>query len=279
MPELPEVETIKRALEKAVLNSDISKVKVLCNKFRIKVPDDFAKRIEGAKIIKIKRIAKYMVIDLDNGESIIWHLGMSGRVKICDKESYTLEKHDHIVIETTKGTLIYNDARRFGLITVIKTDMLGECSLLSQIGLDPFDENLDAKFLHDKLKGKSIPIKVALLDQKIINGIGNIYASEALYMARIMPTREAKDIKPKECKVLIEAVRIVLKKAIEAGGSTLRDYKKPDGSMGYFQNLHCVYNKTGQQCSDCTCDIKKTGGVKKIVQAGRSTFYCPVLQK
>ena len=279
MPELPEVETIVRALEKAVLGVDIIKSSVYCNKFRVKTPDDFCKRIDGAKIVRVRRIAKYIVVDLDNGESIIWHLGMSGRIKFIQDKNAPLEKHDHVVIETDKINLVYNDARRFGLIIVVKTKDVESHSLLSRIGFDPFDENLTAEYLYEKLQGKSIPIKVALLDQTIINGIGNIYASEALFLAQVLPTRESKNVSLKECEKIIEAVRITLEKAIKAGGSTLRDYKKPDGSMGYFQNMHCVYNKSGQQCSECICDIRKTGGVQKIVQAGRSTFYCSTLQK
>lgn len=278
MPELPEVETVKRALEKAVLNCKILDARVLCNKFRVKTPDDFTKRICGAKIVKLRRIAKYILIDLSNNNSIIWHLGMSGKVKFTPQDT-PLEKHDHVVITTDKINLVYNDVRRFGLILAVKTSEVETHPLLNRIGLDPFDEKLKASYLINKLKGKTTPIKVALLDQTLINGIGNIYASEALYLARLSPLRPAKSLSLKECGVLIKAVRVTLNCAIEAGGSTLRDYQKPDGSMGYFQNRHCVYNKTGQQCPDCTCDILKTGGVQKIVQTGRSTFYCPVLQK
>lgn len=279
MPELPEVETIKAALEKAVNNSNITNVIVNNNRFRELIPNDFAKRIVDSKIISLYRVAKYIVINLNNGQSIIWHLGMSGKVKICESTPEELEKHDHVVIETSKGTLIYNDARRFGLLTCCQTEELKEHHLFKKMGIDPFAEELDGLYFYNKLKNKKIPIKVALLDQAIVNGIGNIYASEALYMAGIMPDRLASDISLNECKALLQSVREVLQKAIKAGGSTLRDYRKPDGSMGYFQNMHCVYNKTGQKCPQCTCDIKVTGGIKKIVQAGRSTFYCSTKQK
>lgn len=279
MPELPEVETIKNAIEKSIGNAEILSIVVRNFKFREKVPEDFAQNIQNSKITSYKRIAKYMVINLDNGNSIIWHLGMSGKVKIFDSLPKTLEKHDHIIIETDNGIIIYNDARRFGLITYTETKNINEHHLLNKIGLDPFDEKLDGKYLFKKLQAKKIPIKVALLDQAIINGIGNIYASEILYLSKILPTRNSGDISLKECESIIKATREVLEKAILAGGSTLKDYQKPDGSMGYFQNLHCVYNKTGQRCSECNCDIKITEGIKKIVQAGRSTFYCPVKQK
>lgn len=279
MPELPEVETIKNALQKAVDKSNITKVVVNNNRFRELIPNDFAKRIVNSKIVSLQRIAKYIILALDNGLSIIWHLGMSGRVKICESVPDVLDKHDHVIIETTKGTLIYNDARRFGIMTYCKTDELKNHRLFAHVGIEPFAEELNGTYLFNKLKNKKVPIKIALLDQSIINGIGNIYASEALYTASILPTRSACDLTEKECETLVESVRTVLHKAIEAGGSTLKDYRKPDGSMGYFQNMHCVYNKTGQKCPECKCDINKTGGIKKIVQAGRSTFYCPAKQK
>ena len=279
MPELPEVETIKNAIELAIGNGVINKVRVNNNRFRIVVPEDFGDVLEGSRIRAFRRIAKYIVIDLSNGKSIIWHLGMSGKVKISSELPEFFDKHDHIVIETTSGVLIFNDARRFGLITYCESEKILEHPLFKNIGIEPFDDRLDGKYLYERLKTKKIPIKVALLDQSIINGTGNIYASEALYIARIYPRRESADISLKECNKIVDAIKATLEKAIEAGGSTLRDYRKPDGSMGYFQNMHCVYGKTGQQCSECKCDIKKTGGIKKIVQAGRSTFYCETLQK
>lgn len=277
MPELPEVETIKNALKKAIGYANIVNVRINDNRFRQIIPDDFAQKVIHTKITDYQRIAKYIVISLDNGYSIIWHLGMSGRVKICDTMP-EIEKHDHVVFETSNGIVIYHDPRRFGLLTYCKTDELIQNKIFQNSGLDPFDEKLTAQLLHEKLKNKKIAIKIALLDQKIINGIGNIYASEALFEARILPSRESSTLTLKECKALIDAIRDVLKKAISAGGSTLRDYKKPDGSLGYFQNQHCVYNKTGMPCPGCTCGLKN-GGVQKIVLGGRSTFFCPEKQK
>ncbi len=277
MPELPEVETIKNALQKAIGYANIVNVCINDNRFRQIIPDDFAQKISGSKITNYQRIAKYIVISLDNGYSIIWHLGMSGRVKICDTMP-ELEKHDHVVFETSKGIVIYHDPRRFGLLSYCKTDELTQNKIFKNSGLDPFDEKLTPKFLHDKLKNKKTAIKIALLDQRIINGIGNIYASEALFEAKILPMRESLSLSLAECKNLIAAIRDILQKAIAAGGSTLRDYKKPDGSLGYFQNQHCVYNKTGMPCPDCTCGLKN-GGIQKIVLGGRSTFFCPEKQK
>lgn len=277
MPELPEVETIKNALQQAIGYANIVNVCINDNRFRQIIPDDFAKKITNSRINNYERIAKYIVISLDNGYSIVWHLGMSGRVKICDTMP-KLEKHDHVVFETSNGIVIYHDPRRFGLLTYCKTNDLAQNKLFQNSGIDPFDEKLTAQLLHEKLKNKKIAIKIALLDQKIINGIGNIYASEALFEAEILPTRESLSLSLKECEKLLGAIRNVLQKAISAGGSTLRDYKKPDGSLGYFQNQHCVYNKTGMPCPECTCGLKG-GGVQKIVLGGRSTFFCPEKQK
>ena len=279
MPELPEVETIKEALRKAVEGAVIQKVIVRNRKFRIPVPADFEDTLEGAAILKVYRIAKYAVLDLDNGFSVVWHFGMSGKVKIIDTYPADLEKHDHIIIVTTRGILTFNDARRFGLMTCLKTSNLRTCSLFSHTGPDPFDEQFNADYFSAKLCHKKTAIKIALLDQSIVNGIGNIYASEALFDAGIDPMRPAGNLSQKDCGRLVQSVRKILRQAIEAGGSSIHDYRKPDGSLGYFQNMHCVYNKTGQKCPGCTCNIAQTGGIKKIVQAGRSTFYCPVKQK
>ena len=279
MPELPEVETIKNALIKAVDKANITKVSIFNNHFRKIIPDDFARRIEGAQIMAIRRKAKYLLLELSNGLTVIWHLGMSGKVKISDFPPENLEKHDHVLIETDKGTVVFNDVRRFGMLTYEETDKLDDCSLFSHIGADPFDERLDGLYLYNKLQNKKIPIKAALLDQEIVNGIGNIYASEALFDAGIRPTRPAGELSRKDCGKLLESVRRILRRAIEAGGSSIHDYRKPDGSLGYFQNMHCVYNKTGQKCPGCTCNVAQTGGIKKIVLAGRSTFYCSVKQK
>lgn len=278
MPELPEVETIKTAVQKALGHAEIVDVTVNERRLRVSVAEDFAAQLKGRRIIGYRRIAKYIVIDLDNGRSLVIHLGMSGRIKLSD----TLpppEKHDHIVFATSQGYMVYNDARRFGLCVIVESDNLAANPLFKRIGIDPFDNCLDGAYLFDKLRRKSIAVKQALLDQSLICGIGNIYASEALFGARILPTRAADTLSREECETLVAQVRQVLQQAIAAGGSTLRDYRKPDGSLGYFQNRHCVYNKTGEPCPDCTCDIALTGGIKKIVQNGRSTYFCATKQR
>lgn len=280
MPELPEVETIKNALAKGIGCCRILGLWVRNNRLREKVPDDIVEKVKGTKICNYKRIAKYIVVELSNKTVLLWHMGMSGKIKITDVLPKEAEKHDHIIISTEKGFIIYNDPRRFGLFTYCSQQNYGKCHWLAKIGLDPFDEKSNEQYLYDKLqKHLKTPIKIALLDQTIIAGIGNIYASEILYESRILPTKLSGQISLAECAILIENIQKVLTKAIVAGGSTLRDYKKPDGSMGYFQQQHCVYNKTGQRCPDCCCDIAKTGGIQKSVMGGRSTFYCESLQK
>ncbi len=279
MPELPEVETIKKAVEKGIGKAKILNIEIRNRQLRELVPEDMETKIKGSKIIKYDRIAKYIVISLDNNICILWHMGMSGKVKISDKLN-DIDKHDHIIMETSNGYVVYNDPRRFGLFTYCTKENISNNKFLKNLGCDPFRENLTDDYLYAKLqKKKKTPIKVALLDQSIISGIGNIYASEILYESSIIPSRLCENITKKECKIIIENTKKVLQKAIDAGGSTLRDYKRPDGSLGYFQNMHCVYNKKGQKCPHCICDIKKTGGIKSVVMAGRSTFYCESLQK
>ena len=279
MPELPEVETVKNGISRFIGNSRILSVKITNRKFRINVPEKTEENIIGANIENYQRIGKYIIISLDNNFCIVWHLGMSGKIKTLKEQPTQLEKHDHIIIETEKGWLVYNDPRRFGLFTTINKNNLHNSELFKNTGIDPFDKNLTEDFLFEKIKNKRIPIKITLLDQSVICGIGNIYASEILYESKISPFRESNKISKKECAALIKNTRDVLQKAIDNGGSTLRDYQKPDGSLGYFQNMHCVYNKTGQKCPNCKCKIEQTGGIKKVVQAGRSSFYCETLQK
>lgn len=279
MPELPEVETIMQALAKGIGKTNIISVDVRNNRLRQKIPDELAGKICGAAIIDYQRIAKYIAIHLNNGLSLIWHMGMSGKVKISDERPAQFDKHDHVIIETANGWIVYNDTRRFGVLTYCETEKLRQNPLFKHTGIDPFAEELDGEYLFARLQKKKSPIKTALLDQGIICGIGNIYASEILFMSEISPLRPADKISRKEAGILVKNTREVLKKAIAAGGSTIHDYKRPDGSLGYFQNMHCVYGKAGQPCPGCTCNLSKTGGIKKIVQTGRSTFYCESKQK
>lgn len=279
MPELPEVETIKNAVEKFAAGARILSAEVRQPRLREIVPADFAEKISNTKIIGFKRIAKYMVVNLDNGLSIIWHFGMSGKIKTESAIPANLDKHDHIIISTDKGVIIYNDTRRFGLVTLCESANLKNHHCFKRIGLDPWDDNLTADYLLQKFKNRKTAIKIALLDQEIICGIGNIYASEILYKSRILPQRTSESVSRAEAEKIIKYTRDILEESIKAGGSTIHDYKRPDGDIGYFQQKHCVYNKTGQRCPDCKCDIKLSGGIRKDIQGGRSTFYCPFLQK
>lgn len=278
MPELPEVETIKNMVSGILNDSTIVEVKVLQRKFRESVPENFERIVKGAKVVGLRRIAKYMLVDLNNGYTIIWHFGMSGKFKIFNKVPEVLDKHDHIVLTTDKGVLVYNDVRRFGLISYCESNKLKQNHLLGKLGLDPWEKELTPQYLLNKLKGKTQAIKLCLLDQEIICGIGNIYASEILYQARILPNRTGDSISESEARKIILYTREILEAAIKAGGSTIHDFKRPDGDSGYFQNQLCVYGRAGERCPDCVCNLKN-GGIKKIVMSGRSTFYCEYLQK
>lgn len=277
MPELPEVETIKNTVKQVLQNATLVDVVVRQCKFREEVPIDFADKIKGAKVVNLRRIAKYLLIDLNNGYTLIWHFGMSGKFKIADEIPKNPDKHDHIILVTDQGVVTYNDTRRFGLVTYCESAKLGQHHLLAKLGLDPWDEKLTPDYLLQKFKKKKTPIKLALLDQEIICGIGNIYASEILYKARIRPDRPSGSVTCAEATEIITFTRQILEQSIKAGGSTIHDFKRPDGDIGYFQNQLCVYGKEGKRCPDCVCGGKEP--IKKSVMGGRSTFFCTTLQK
>ncbi len=270
MPELPEVETVMYGIKNVITNANIMAIDVFCNALRYKVDKTKVPEVINSAIIEYKRIGKYIIINLDCEKSIILHLGMSGRITINQNES---KKHDHIIIKTSNGTITYNDARRFGMFDIVSTKEIESLSYIKKMGLDPFNKELNEKYLLSKLENKKIEIKSVLLDQSIIAGIGNIYASEILFKAKISPLKPANQITRKEAEKIIFFTKEVLALAIENGGSTLKDHQRPDGSLGYFQNLHCVYGKDGQECNICKSKIKR------IVQKNRATFYCPKCQK
>lgn len=280
MPELPEIETVKNYLNKVFLNKEIISAKITNRRLRKLIPDSFEKEITNAEIVKIYRKAKYFILELDNGKSIIWHLGMSGTVENKSKKNYQKLKHDHVVLEVDGGELlVYNDARRFGMVDICESAEINQHSCFRDNGIEPFEKGFDEKYLKEKLKSKRINIKTALLDPKVVVGIGNIYASEALYYAGISPFRESNSLTKVERNKLIESIVMVLDRAIKAGGSSIRDYKKPDGEVGYFSLSHAVYGKEGQKCPNCNCDFEKTEGIKKSFLGGRSSFYCVSKQK
>ena len=281
MPELPEVETVMRGLEPVCLGTHIKHVDLRRKDLRIPFPVKMKQRLEGRKITAFKRRAKYILCTLDNSEVLVIHLGMSGRISIVpDKEKYIPEKHDHLILTLDTGVrIVYNDPRRFGMIFMVVENELPNHSAFKHLGPEPLGNGFSGSILAQRLKGKKTSIKQALLDQRIVVGVGNIYACEALYQSGIRPTKRAELIKGERAEKLVIAIRDVLTRAIEAGGSTLKDYRHTDGELGYFQHNFTVYDQENEACPSCDCDIKKSGGIKRIVQSGRSTFYCSKKQK
>lgn len=281
MPELPEVETVMRGLEPVLLGSKIKKIIQRRKDLRVPFPKNMKKRLEGRKIINLKRRAKYILVTLDDRNILVIHLGMSGRVSIIPKnQDYNPEKHDHLILELSSGNkIVYNDPRRFGMIFIVPEQEQETHRAFEHLGPEPLGNDFSGPVLSKKLSGKKTSIKQAILDQKIVVGVGNIYACEALHRAGISPNKKAEQIKGKKAEELVKAIRSVLNKAIKAGGSTLKDYRHADGQLGYFQHQFSVYDREKERCPACDCDITKTGGIKRIVQSGRSTFYCPRKQK
>lgn len=291
MPELPEVETVRMGLVPAMEGHVFTRVETRRGDLRVPFPNDFAGRLTGRRVTQLERRAKYLLGRLDDGETLVIHLGMSGRMSVYAEgktrklgqyvydtppEGAGSGKHDHVVMETdAPARIVFTDHRRFGLMTLIATDKLEQDPLFKGIGIEPLSDGFDAAYLDRVLKGKKTPIKSALLDQRVIAGIGNIYACEALFRAGISPKRKAATIPGKRSKPLVDAIRTVLKEAIQAGGSSLRDYAHADGGLGEFQHHFAVYDREGARCPGSDCN----GTIKRIVQAGRSTFYCPSCQK
>lgn len=280
MPELPEVETVRRGLAPHLVGRRIVRVDQRRPDLRWPMPPDLVQVLTGALVTDLRRRSKYILADLDRDASLLLHLGMSGRVRIEGEglgrfhhDPAVLPKHDHLVLVTEDGTTItLNDARRFGAVDLVRD---GSHPLLAALGPEPFDEDFTPERLGAALAGKKTPIKAALLDQRIIAGLGNIYVCEALFRAGIHPTRAAGRIGPDRMARLHAAIREVLLLAIEAGGSSLRDHRQTTGELGYFQHSFRVYGREGQPCLRNGCG----GVVRRIVQGGRSTWYCPVCQR
>ena len=268
MPELPEVETTVRGLERVLKGRRIARVEARRADLRRAFPKDLGQRLTGAMVTGLGRRAKYGLIDTDRGDTMIFHLGMSGSWRIDHAQ---LGKHDHLLLETDEGKrLALNDPRRFGSVDLVATDELQEWPAFKALGPEPFE--LTARELRKRLEGRSAAIKLLLGDQRIVAGLGNIYVCEALYRSGIHPKRAGGSVSPERLKRLVVAIRQVLNEAIEAGGSTLRDFASPDGELGYFSKTFAVYDREGKPCG---CG----GTVKRIVQGGRSTFYCPKCQR
>jgi formamidopyrimidine-DNA glycosylase len=278
MPELPEVETIRRGLTLALEGKRITDVDVRRRDLRIPLPDDFESSLAGRRVEALGRRGKYLVLALGDGHALIIHLGMSGRMLIepASRRSNVAALHEHVVFTLEDGSRIrFTDPRRFGLMALAELDSIESHPFFLEMGPEPLSEAFNGEALYAAIKEKRTPIKAALLDQHVVAGLGNIYVCEALYRAGISPRRLAMNVGRARVEKLVEAIRAVLLEAIEAGGSTLKDYARADGELGYFQHRFAVYDRAGEPCPDCDCDI----GVAHIVQSNRSTFYCAKRQR
>ena len=283
MPELPEVETVRRGLAPLMEGRAILRAEVRRPDLRWPFPEGMAERLTGARVNRLRRRSKYILADLSTGETLLIHLGMSGRMLISGATlgefhhpEPVAEKHDHVVLHMAGGARItFNDARRFGAMDLMPTAAEGDHWLLSGLGPEPFGNDFHEDYLVARLKGRQTPVKAALLDQRIVAGLGNIYVCEVLHRAGLSPRRKAGRIAAPRVAALVPLIRQVLGEAIEAGGSSLRDYRQADGELGYFQHAFRVYDREGQACRTPGC----TGMVARIVQSGRSSFFCPSCQR
>lgn len=271
MPELPEVETTVRGLARFLEGERITRVVLNRPNLRRPFPADLVQVMTGAQITGLSRRAKYGLIHLDRGSSMIFHLGMSGRWRIDPEEA---DKHDHLVMETAQHRFALCDPRRFGSVDLVAEGALDQWPQFASLGPEPLGPDLTAEHLKAALKGKSQPIKLCLLDQRIVAGLGNIYVCEALWRARIHPLKAGGKVTKPQLSRLVPAIKEVLETSIRDGGSSLRDYAAPDGELGYFATRFDVYGRTGEPCH------RDDGGtVRRIAQGGRSTWYCPICQK
>ena len=270
MPELPEVETTVRGLTPVLAGHRLTAVEPRRADLRKAIPPDLRERLTGTTVTALGRRAKYGLIDTARGDTLIFHLGMSGRWRVDPREP---QAHDHLLLETDAGRrLALNDPRRFGFLDLVRTDALAAYPPFAAMGPEPLGPGLTGAYLHAALAGRRAPIKAMLLDQRIVAGLGNIYVCEALFRARIAPVRDAGRIALTRLERLAVAIRAVLLDAIAAGGSTLRDFAHPDGALGYFSKRFAVYGREGEPCG---CG----GTVRRRVEAGRSTFWCPACQR
>lgn len=299
MPELPEVETVRRGLAVRMEGRRISRVDQYRPDLRFAMPERLPQRLVGRRVLAMGRRGKYLLANLDDGQVLVLHLGMSGRLLLRQQRlaDYRVGTHDHLIIEVEDGgedgsgskdtwIVVFNDARRFGQVDLVPADALEQCRGIAALGPEPLDPSFTGAVLGAALAGRRTPIKAALLDQQIVAGIGNIYACESLFRAGISPRRSAATVVGARAERLAGAIRGVLTEAIAAGGSSLRDYVQTDGELGYFQHAWAVYDKEGQPCPGCSCGSDSAGlggpggpGIRRIVQGGRSTFYCPWRQR
>ena len=295
MPELPEVETVRRGLEPVLVGQRLVRVEQRRPNLRFPLPPRFVERLTGQRIEALERRAKYILARLSAGEVLLVHLGMTGRFAISAAEGAAPEQpgafvheaggqavHDHVVLQTEAGAVVtYNDVRRFGFMLLARQDELDQHPLLNGLGPEPLSDAFDARYIASVAQGRAVDLKAFLMDQRVVAGLGNIYVSEALHRARLSPLRKAATLASARGKPtaraarLEEAIREVLADAIAAGGSTLRDYKRTDGSLGYFQHNFRVYGRDGERCGRGAC----RGVIEKRVQAARSTYFCRLCQR
>ena len=283
MPELPEVETVLRGISPILEGNQIDYAQVNRPDLRRPFPNNLAKRLKNRKINFLHRRSKYILLDLSGGETLIMHLGMSGRIIISQKVAGTFhhntnhsQKHDHFVLHLKDNhQLTFNDPRRFGVIDLLRTENLELSSMLSQIGPEPLSNSFNEAYFVSTLRVKKTNIKSALLDQRVVAGLGNIYVCEALFRAGISPKRQALRISHKKLSSLVPIIKEILLEAISSGGSSLRDFRNASGDLGYFQHSFDVYGREDQDCYNTECDSK----IKRITQAGRSSFYCSNCQR
>jgi formamidopyrimidine-DNA glycosylase len=291
VPELPEVETVRRGLQPVMEGARIVRLEARRLDLRRPLPADFAKRVEGQTVTGIGRRAKYLTVDLSSGDVLLMHLGMSGSFRVSHVEKDTpgvfhhsrsaAPAHDHVVFHMSSGaTVTFNDPRRFGLMLLVPRAELASHPLMREVGPEPLGNAFDASLLGAACAGRKTSLKAALLDQTVVAGLGNIYVCEALHRAHLSPRRRAATIATRgapnaRATALVDAIKAVLNAAIKAGGSSLRDHRRTDGELGYFQHHFRVYDREGKPCVTPGC----RGTVKRIVQNGRSTFFCPVCQK
>lgn len=283
MPELPEVETVRRGLLPAMEGQPIMLAQTRRLDLRWPLPDRMAERMTGTKVTRLGRRSKYILAELSSGETLLWHLGMSGRVLISGAvqgsfhhDHPSLEKHDHVIFDMGNGARVtFNDARRFGAMDLAPTAEVETHPWLAKLGPEPLGNAFSEETLIKGFAGRKTPVKSALLDQRIVAGLGNIYVCEVLFRAGIAPTRQAGRIAKPRVASLVPIIREVLSEAIEAGGSSLQDHRQPSGELGYFQHTFKVYDREDKPCTARDC----TARIRRIVQSGRSSFYCGQCQR
>ncbi|SCZ70162.1 DNA-(apurinic or apyrimidinic site) lyase [Epibacterium ulvae] len=283
MPELPEVETVRRGLAPSMEGAVITKAQVNRPDLRWPFPERMAERLTGARVLAMRRRSKYILADLEQGETLLIHLGMSGRMTVSGDplgqfvhDHPQVQKHDHVVLDMENGARItFNDPRRFGAMDLIPTAELKNHKLLRVLGPEPLGNDFNDDHLIAAFEGRNTPVKSALLDQGIIAGLGNIYVCEALFRGEISPKRKAGQVSKKRVSALVPIIRTVLQDAIDAGGSSLKDFRQANGELGYFQHSFDVYGREGEPCRRAGCD----GRVLRITQSGRSSFYCGKCQR